>query len=120
MERRVRQAWWIWMAVIGGTLCLGMSALAGQMRLPKDLIYSKSAGSPGKVVFSHEFHVGVADKCTSCHSTVFRMLRPSRTVTHTEMDAGRSCGICHNGSMAFGPGDPATCARCHGAGGKTS
>ncbi len=62
MERRVRQAWWIWVAVIGGTLCLGMSALAGQMRLPRDLIYSNSAGSPGKVVFSHEFHVGVADK----------------------------------------------------------
>jgi len=119
MGDRMRCGKIIWLALIGGMLFLGASAFAGQMRLPADLVYSKADGSPGKVVFSHEFHVALSDKCTVCHGDLFRMLRPTRTVTHPDMEAGRSCGACHNGSMAFGPGDPATCDRCHGAGGKS-
>jgi c(7)-type cytochrome triheme protein len=41
-------------------------------------------------------------------------------VTHAEMEAGRSCGACHNDRMAFGPADPVGCARCHVGEGKPS
>jgi len=104
----------------GVVLILAGHAAAEQLRLPPDLTYSKAEGSPGKVIFSHQFHTAVADKCTVCHVKLFRMLRPTRQVTHADMEAGKSCGACHNGQMAFGPTDPAGCTRCHVGEGKSS
>jgi c(7)-type cytochrome triheme protein len=101
-------------------LILAGHAAAEQLRLPPDLTYSKAEGSPGKVVFSHQLHTAVADKCTACHIQLFRMLRPARQVTHADMEAGKSCGACHNGQMAFGPTDAAGCPRCHVGEGKPS
>lgn len=98
----------------GAVLIWSGAAAAQQLRLPPDLIYSKAEGSPGKVVFSHQFHSGVSDKCTACHVNLFRMLQPTRQVSHGDMEAGKSCGACHNGQMAFGATDPASCTRCHG------
>ncbi len=94
-------------------LALGGLAGAQQLRLPQDLVYAKASGSPGKVIFSHTSHVAYSEKCTACHVKLFPILRPMRQVTHSTMEAGESCGACHNGQMAFGPGDPATCTRCH-------
>ena len=108
----------VWLA--GAVLIVAGHAAAQQLRLPPDLTYSKAEGSPGKVVFSHQFHTAVADKCTACHVKLFRMLRPARQVTHTDMEAGKSCGACHNGQMAFGPTDAAGCPRCHVGEGKPS
>ncbi len=101
------------LAVAATTLVLGGQAGAQQLRLPQDVVYAKASGSPGKVVFSHTSHVAYSEKCTACHVKLFPILRPMRDVTHAVMDAGGSCGACHNGQMAFGPGDPVTCARCH-------
>lgn len=98
---------------IGAILALGAYTAAEELRLPPNLIYAKAEGSPGKVVFSHQSHVAYADKCTACHVKLFPILQPIRRVTHAAMDAGESCGACHNGQMAFGPSDPATCIRCH-------
>ncbi|MGE5848740.1 MAG: cytochrome c3 family protein [Candidatus Methylomirabilota bacterium] len=105
---------------LAALLALGGHAAAQQLRLPPDLTYSKAEGSPGEVIFSHQFHAAVSEKCTACHVTLFRMLAPTRTVTHAEMEAGKSCGACHNDTMAFGPADPAGCARCHVGKGKSS
>ncbi len=110
MKHRGGEAGIIWLAATA--LMLAGSSAAEQLRLPPDRVY-KSDGSPGKVIFSHEFHTAVADKCTACHMQLFRMLRPTHRVTHAEMDAGKSCGACHNGQVAFGPTDPAGCNRCH-------
>ena len=105
--------------LVAAVLMLAGSSVAGQLRLPPDLVY-KSDGSPGKVVFSHEFHTAIADKCTACHIQLFRMLRPTHRVSHADMEAGKSCGACHNGHMAFGPTEPAGCGRCHVREGKSS
>ena len=99
--------------VAAAALALAAQAAAQPVRLPHDLVYAKAAGSPGKVVFSHSSHVVFTDKCTACHVKLFPILRPTRQVTHAVMEAGESCGACHNGQMAFGPSDPATCTRCH-------
>ena len=104
----------------GAVLAVGVHATGQQPRMPPDLAYSKGEGSPGRVVFSHQFHVAVSEKCTACHIKLFRMLKPTRQVTHAEMEAGRSCGGCHNGQMAFGPTDAAGCTRCHVGEGKSS
>jgi c(7)-type cytochrome triheme protein len=101
-------------------LALGGHAAAQQLRLPPDVPYAKAEGSPGKVIFSHQLHVAVSEKCTACHVTLFRMLTPARSVTHAEMESGRSCGACHNDKLAFGPAEPAGCARCHVGEGKPS
>jgi c(7)-type cytochrome triheme protein len=119
MENRRRWRSGLWVVVLGLALFLAAAAFAGELRLPPDLIYSKADGSPGKVTFSHQLHVGLSEKCTACHNTHFRILRPTRRVTHADMEAGRSCGACHNGALAFGSTDPAGCERCHG-GGKAS
>ena len=99
--------------VAATVLAIGVQATAQQLRLPQDAVYAKAPGSPGKVVFSHTSHVAYSEKCTACHVKLFPILRPTRQVTHAFMEAGESCGACHNGQMAFGPGDPATCTRCH-------
>lgn len=117
MPRRGWKRRTVWL--VGAALIIAGPAAAQQLRLPPDLVYS-AEGSPGKVVFSHQFHTAVADKCTACHITLFRMLRPARQVTHANMEAGKTCGACHNGQMAFGPTDPANCTRCHVGEGKPS
>lgn len=122
MEEAMRRRGWKWEAswLAVAVLILAGHAAAEQLRLPPDLTYSKAEGSPGKVVFSHQLHTAVADKCTACHIQLFRMLRPTRQVTHADMEAGKSCGACHNGQMAFGPTDAAGCPRCHVSEGKPS
>lgn len=116
MQRREWKWGVAWLA--GAILILVGHAAAQQLRLPPDLEY-KEVGSPGMVVFSHAFHTAVADKCTACHIQLFRMLRPAHRVSHPDMEAGKSCGACHNGQMAFGPTDPTGCGRCHVGKGKS-
>ncbi len=106
------RAGWIGLAM----LVSAVPAMAGELRLPAEIQYASGGASPGPVVFSHRTHVAFSAKCTACHNVPFRMLKPTRAATHAEMEAGRSCGICHNDAMAFGPKDPAVCGRCHGGG----
>ena len=105
-----------WLRAVGGAvvlLVLGGFAAATELRLPADFSFPRGPGSPGQVVYSHELHAAFADKCTVCHDRLFPILRPTRRVTHAEMEAGKACGGCHNGQMAFGPMEPGSCSRCH-------
>ena len=87
---------------------------APALRLPADRVYDKGKDSPGPVVFSHQTHVAIADnKCTGCHPAPFRMLKPAGKMTHDDMNAGRSCGLCHDGKAATGVQDD--CEHCHKA-----
>jgi c(7)-type cytochrome triheme protein len=93
------------------------AALSGppELRLPPDIVYDKAEGSPGPVVFRHATHFELAEnRCTACHPRPFRMLRPERLVTHDEMSAGRSCGLCHDGRKAAAVDDD--CGHCHASG----
>lgn len=91
----------------------GSSPPSSVMKLPPDLVFHGAKDAPAPVVFSHTLHVPFTDKCTACHPQPFRMLRPARTTLHAEMDAGRSCGICHDGKAAFATADTESCSRCH-------
>lgn len=85
-------------------------------RLPGDLTFRGGEGSPGEVTFSHRSHLDeTRPECTSCHPAVFRILKASAAVkvdriSHSSMDAGRSCGACHNDKAAFGLDK---CDLCH-------
>ncbi len=84
------------------------------LRLPPDIVLDAASGSPGAVVFRHTTHAALTDnKCLTCHPRPFAILRPTRKFLHDDMNAGRSCGICHDGKSAFGATDPSSCQECH-------
>jgi c(7)-type cytochrome triheme protein len=84
------------------------------IRLPADLVYDHEVGPDSAVVFSHETHFALEDnRCTGCHPRPFKMLHPTHRTSHEEMNAGRSCGVCHDGTKAFGVRDAASCETCH-------
>lgn len=85
-----------------------------QVKLPADLFFDKTAGAEQAVPFRHTTHVDLAEgTCVPCHPEPFRMLNPSRATSHEVMDAGRSCGTCHEGTKAFSTKDEKSCSTCH-------
>jgi c(7)-type cytochrome triheme protein len=83
-------------------------------RLPADLVFEREVGPEQAVVFRHWTHVEFASwSCLPCHPAPFRLLRPERRAEHEAMNAGRSCGACHNAREAFGTADEASCETCH-------
>ena len=66
----------------------------------------------GKVVFSHERHVtGAGLACTECHAALFTTKEKHKKVVMAQMQKGKSCGACHNGTKAFSV--KSDCGRCH-------
>lgn len=84
------------------------------LRLPADLVFNSASDAPGVVVFRHASHVAIArGSCVTCHPRPFRILHPARRTSHAEMDAGGSCGACHDGKAAFSIAHPDSCEFCH-------
>ena len=72
------------------------------------------AKGAGKVVFDGKAHADAGAKCADCHqSGLFKMKKGADMITMKDMEAGKFCGACHNGSKAFGVKDAANCAKCH-------
>ncbi len=61
-------------------------------------------------VFSHKFHLGIY-KCADCHSGIFVGGASSKRYTMADMEKNRSCGACHDGSIAFNV--TGSCGKCH-------
>jgi c(7)-type cytochrome triheme protein len=102
--------------LVVAALALWGTALAGQSmpKLPDGLPLAKSADSPGQVTFNHFTHVDEANpSCTSCHSSLFPILKssPRPKYTHEVMGKGQLCGACHDGKKAFALDDD--CSACH-------
>ena len=67
----------------------------------------------GPVNFSHYKHLEILGKdCVLCHNKVFHIV-PEKNPSYSmeEMEAGKSCGACHNGFKAFSVDD--NCDSCH-------
>ena len=69
----------------------------------------------GKVVFDGKDHAGKGLKCAECQPGLFKMKKEIGDVpiTMKEMEGGKGCGACHNGSKVFGVKDQRTCGKCH-------
>ena len=68
----------------------------------------------GKVIFDGKAHADKGAKCADCHqSGLFKMKKGGDVITMKDMEAGKFCGGCHNGTKAFGVKDAASCAKCH-------
>ena len=57
-------------------------------------------GSQGKVIFDGKTHADKGLKCTDCHTKIFPMKKGTK-ITMAEMNAGKYCGVCHNGEKTF-------------------
>lgn len=69
-----------------------------------------STSNVGNVNFGHEVHTEMFG-CDECHPDLYQPATSSRRVSMKSMEAGESCGACHDGDTAFGvTGD---CATCH-------
>ena len=51
-------------------------------------------------------------KCSACHEETFKMKAGANPITMDMIQAGQSCGLCHNGKAAF-ESNFDTCQRCH-------
>ncbi len=67
----------------------------------------------GKVTFDGKVHADKGLKCTDCHVKIFKMKKGSTTMKMDEINTGKFCGECHNGTKAFKTNDKANCAKCH-------
>lgn len=75
---------------------------------PGKIIFKTSAG---EAAFSHEFHLQ-SYKCADCHTKLFPYKAGVLKATMSDMEAGKSCGACHNkGKDAFPVQDD--CGKCH-------
>ncbi|MBT0662974.1 cytochrome C [Geobacter pelophilus] len=64
----------------------------------------------GPTPFSHQIHTSVY-KCDDCHNKVFTTGVAAKRYSMSQMEAGKSCGACHNDKDAFTAA--ANCTRCH-------
>ena len=62
-------------------------------------------------IFPHWIH-RMQYKCGACHEELFKMKAGANEITMDMMSAGKSCGVCHNGKVAF-ESNFDTCLRCH-------
>ncbi|MDD5284603.1 MAG: cytochrome c3 family protein [Desulfuromonadaceae bacterium] len=66
----------------------------------------------GNVIFSHNNHTGLY-KCGECHTKIFNTIKSKIRVSMKEMEAGKSCGACHEGKTAFSVATDKDCDKCH-------
>ncbi len=108
-----------WLAASWGVLAAAVGlAAAAVFPLPPDFSYP-AGNAPGPVSFSHQKHADAKiTNCLDCHGPgKFQMKKGGTTERgHAAMNAGKSCGACHDGTKAFGTADAASCTRCHKAG----
>ncbi len=67
----------------------------------------------GKVVFSGKVHADHGLKCSNCHPAIFKMKKGADAITMKDINDGKFCGTCHNGTKAFATNNAANCAKCH-------
>jgi c(7)-type cytochrome triheme protein len=66
----------------------------------------------GNVLFSHKNHTGLY-ACGECHTKLFGTTRSKTKVSMKAMEAGKSCGACHDGKTAFSVATDKDCDKCH-------
>jgi c(7)-type cytochrome triheme protein len=91
------------------TFVLSVSAFA----VPAGKTVEFDGKGGGKVVFDGKVHADKGLKCADCHPGNFKMKKGGDVITMADMNAGKNCGACHNGTKAFATKDAASCAKCH-------
>lgn len=66
-------------------------------------------GEVDAVLFPHWFH-RIRFRCKVCHEDTFETNKGANIIDMDAISAGESCGMCHDGSVAW---DPLECEQCH-------
>ncbi len=77
-----------------------------------DVVLNKRSDQEGMrpVIFPHWFH-RIRFRCAVCHFELgFKMRVGANDVLMSDIIDGKFCGMCHNGSIAWGPD---RCDLCH-------
>lgn len=105
---------------VGLVFAVGMASTVEAQKVPAPMTFEQGKDSPGAVTFSHDSHKEAAEKCSGCHPKAFKMKKgTSGNLTMAKMNAGESCGTCHNGKTeikgkkVFSTQDKGQCASCH-------
>ncbi|HAM56121.1 MAG TPA: hypothetical protein DCQ64_12235 [Candidatus Rokubacteria bacterium] len=114
-----RSGIWLLVAALAVVLA-GTAPVGAQPKIPADLTFDQGKDSPGKVTFSHVKHKESYEKCTACHTKIFKMKKgQTGPLTMEAMKKGTQCGACHDDKtkaatkVVFGVIDKASCERCH-------
>ena len=96
--------------VVAVTFAMSASAFA----VPAGKTVEFDGKGAGKVVFDGKIHADKGLKCVDCHqSGLFKMKKGADAITMKDINDGKFCGGCHNGTKSFSAKDPANCAKCH-------
>jgi c(7)-type cytochrome triheme protein len=95
--------------VVVAAFVLAVSAFA----VPSGKTLEFEGKGAGKVIFSGKAHADKGLKCADCHPAIFKMKKGADAITMKDINDGKFCGTCHNGTKAFSSKDPANCAKCH-------
>ncbi|MCL4457033.1 MAG: cytochrome c3 family protein [Nitrospirae bacterium] len=83
------------------------------MAVPPGKTAEFKGGALGKVTFDGKTHADKGLKCNDCHTKIFQMKQGSAKMKMADINAGKFCGECHNGTKAFKTSDAANCTKCH-------
>ncbi len=97
-----------WLAVILGVLMVAGNALA----VPANKTLNWDA-SEGKVTFDGTIHADKGLKCNACHTKIFKMKKGAAVMKMDDINSGKFCGECHNGTKAFKTLGKDNCGKCH-------
>ena len=98
--------------VVAVVVLVIVAFVGSALAVPPGKTVEFAGGSAGKVVFDGKIHADKGLKCNDCHTKIFPM-KKGGTYTMADMNAGKNCGECHNGTKAFKSSDAANCAKCH-------
>jgi len=82
------------------------------MKQPDTVVFNRPVKG---VLFTHKEHVAMGLDCASCHDQAFEMRKGAAEenagFTMRALYAGKYCGVCHNGNIAFASNT--RCTSCH-------
>ena len=92
---------------------VALAFIGTSMAVPPGKTVEFTGSKMGKVVFDGKKHADAGKKCKDCHPKVFKMKKGSAKITMKDIYAGKFCGTCHNGNIAFKANNPKNCMKCH-------
>lgn len=99
-------------AAVLAVILAAVLSFGGAWAVPAGKAVEYTSSPEGKVVFEGKLHADKGLKCPDCHTKIWPM-KKAATMKMADMDGGKFCGTCHNGSKAFKTSDKANCTKCH-------
>jgi c(7)-type cytochrome triheme protein len=95
------------------TMVVAIAFVGSAFAVPPGKTVEFPGGDAGKVVFDGKTHADKGLKCNDCHTKIFKMKKGADVYKMADINAGKFCGECHNGTKSFKASDPANCGKCH-------